>query len=274
MIHIPRKGAPRSENNAGGVGLSPYGTTVTTGASSGVKGTPATLLANTSFDTYRIKIVTMNYSGGNGVASQCCMDLLIGAATESILIPDLLAGSSQNPGLEKVWDFPLYIPAGSRLSAQAAGDRVSTAFQVAIYLYGGDGIPTGRVGTKVVTYGVSAVPAGTTFVPGSTGVEGAWTQVVLATSENHFAVVPSYQISGVAFQTARLALDVGIGAATEVEIADGYQFVSSSAEVVGGPINSEPCYCDIPSSTRLVVRGSMTTAVGAGNHNAALHCVS
>jgi len=266
------------EHNTGTVGTANPGTSVTTGATSGTKGTAVTLIASTAFETYWVRVIAHSYSF-SATASQGCLDILRGTATEDILIPDLLmgycgwvAGSSTTLG-PKVWDFPLYIPAGTRLAAQAAGARVSTAMRVAIYLYGGDGLPPFRVGSKVTTYGVT-VPNGTTVTPGATGAEGAFTQITASTTEDHFALVPSWQVSGATAVNLRaLAVDIGVGAATEEEIAQSYWFSTDALEAMSGPHNSMPCFQDIPSGTRLTVRASNSGANDA-TYNCALHGVS
>jgi hypothetical protein len=201
---------------------------------------------------------------------------MVGASTEEVVIPNLLMGSSPDPAIgqaSKVWDFPLYVPAGSRLSAKAAGQRTSTACYVGIYLYGGDGYPPWRVGSKVTTYGITSVPNGTGVVPGASGAEGSWTQITASTSEDHFAVVPSMQLTNQTNTVSRgLALDVGIGAATEEEILAQTWWGVSATELVAGPHNSMPAFQDIPSGTRLAARMS-----NSGTNNAyevALHCVS
>lgn len=276
MLWTPQKGSLRVEHNTGGVGSISIGTAVTTGASSGTKGTPAQLIASTSFDAYWLVVMAHSYAS-TGVASDGCLDILIGSATEEILIPDLLMGYSADPslfvGLGKIWQFPLYVPAGSRLSAQAAGLRTSATVRVGVYLYGGDGYPPFRVGSKVTTYGVSAVPNGVSVTAGATGAEGAWTQVTSGTTDDHFAIVPSLQNTNVSVVAARVyALDVGLGAATEEEIAQSFWYATGSAEVVNGPMPAMPVFQDIPAGSRLAVRASCSSTANA--LDAALHCVS
>jgi hypothetical protein len=266
------------EHNTGTVGAASPGTSVTTGAAAGTKGTAVQLIASTSFDAYWVTVLAHSYSN-SATASQGCLDILTGAATEEVLIPNLLMGycgwfapASTTCG-PKRWDFPLYIPAGTRLAAQAAGARVSTAMRVAIFLYGGDGYPAFRIGSKVVTYGVT-VPNGTTVTPGATGAEGAWTQITASTTEDHFALVPSWQVSGATVVNLRtLAVDIGLGAATEEEIAQSYWFSTDALEAMNGPHNSMPCFQDIPSGTRLTIRASNSGANDA-TYNAAIHGVS
>ncbi len=266
------------EHTIGAVGTASPGTSVTTGASSNTKGTAVELIASTARDSYWITVMAVGY-GSNTVSSAGCLDILIGAATESVLIPNLLIGgaggiAAQEKGI-KTWDFPLYIPSGSRIAAQAAGERTSTAFRVAVKLYGGGlGDPPWKYGTKVTTYGVSAAPSGTAITAGASGAEGNWTQITASTTEPHIAVVPSLQVAaGDGSWLARpIFVDIGIGAATEQMIAESYIWQTDNVETMCGPSPTFPTYWPIPASTRLTMRASGSGTVDG--YEGALHCVS
>jgi hypothetical protein len=277
MLWVPQKGKLRVEHNIGSTANQDYGTAVTTGASASTKGSPAELFSSTSFDCYFLTVIAHGLAQGS-MASQGSMDLLIGAATEEILIADMLCGycpKETDNTAPKVWNFPLYIPAGSRLAAQAASARTSHLFRVGAFLHGGDGYPPFRVGGKVTTYGMGTVPDGTTITPGSSGAEGAWAQMTAGTSEDHFALVPSFQPSGVTSLGARvMPVDIGIGAATEEQVAEGYVFTISTVERMAGPFFPVlPCLQDIPSGTRLVMRASHG-GTPESTYNGVIHAVS
>lgn len=277
MLLIPGSGPLLTEDNVGSVGTLLPGTAVTTGGASSTKGTPAELITSTAFDAYWVRIVAANY-GESTVASDGAMDILIGASTEDILIPNLLMGqcgdlevSARPP---KVWDFPLYIPAGSRIACQAAGLRTATVVRVAIYLFGGNGMPGFPVGTRVTTYGMGTVPNGTAITPGASGAEGSWTQITASTTEQHIAIVPSFQTTNDSSMNLRgYSLDIGIGAATEQVIGSGYTYWSDTADQLGGPFNSFPTFHPIPVGTRLVARVSNNGTNDAG-YDCVLHGVS
>lgn len=280
-LWVPQKGRLKVEHNTGAVGATTIGTAVTTGTPASTKGTAVQLIAATAFESYWMTVIASEYAQ-SAAASEGCLDILIGAATEEILIPNLLmgycggggVGVGDAPNMPKIWMFPLYTPAGSRLAARAAGARLSTAMRVAIYLYGGNGMPPFRVGTQVTTYGVTTVPNGVTITPGESGAEGAWTQITASTTRDHFAIVPSFQVSAdAAIGVRRLAVDIGIGAATEKMIAESYWFQTDATEYMGGPWNTMPTFQDIPSGTRLTMRAS-NSGLNDGAYNGALHCVS
>lgn len=277
MLWVPQKGLLRVQHNTNGVGSATPGTAVTTGGSAGTKGAAAEIFAATLFDAYWVTVIASNY-GLSAAASQGCLDILTGAATEEVLIPNLLMGYcggdlATNQNGPKRWDFPLYIPAGSRLAARAAGARVSTAMRVWLFLYGGDGAPKFRVGSKITTYGVGAVPNGTAITPGASGAEGAYVEVAAATAEDHFAFVPSFQLSADTTVNSRTyQVDVGAGAAPETALGEWW-FHASGNELLSGPTNCMPAFRDVPASTRLAMRAS-NSGTNDGAYDGALHCVS
>jgi hypothetical protein len=284
MLWVPQKGIVRMQHNVGNVGTLTPGTSVTTGGTSPVKGTAVQLIASTNFDAYWVKVTASDYGLGATNASGC-LDILIGAATEEVLIPNLLmgdcGGASAAAGGPKIWEFPLYIPAGSRIAAQVAGLRVSTAMRVQIYLYGGHGYPPWRVGSKVTTYGIGTVPQGTSVTPGASGAEGSWTQISASSSADHFCFVPSMQRtpSDTTFTPIELFfMDMGIGSATEetlIGTEQSYIFRTDTNEFTDGPYNSFPCFQDVPSGTRLVARlSSSGAAQTTGVPECAIHAVS
>lgn len=277
-LWAPRgKGDQRIQHNVGSVGSTLYGTQVTTGGASGTKGTPAEMIASTSFDTHYIRIVATNY-GTSAAAAGGCLDILTGAATEDVLIPNLLMGCAGNIGGlvqgPKTWEFPLYIPAGTRISAQACGERVATAFRVGIILYGGTSISE-ALGTRVETYGVSAPPSGTTMTVGSTGAAGTWAEVTASTTREHYALFPSFQITGDSTLVGKTYnVGIGLGAATEELLGDGYLYGTDTAEMMSGPCMPIGCIeKHIPSGTRLVIRASCSAAPDGPTCNGAIHAV-
>lgn len=283
MLWTPQKGGLLCQHNLSSVGDTTPGTTVTTGGAAGTKGTPAEIFSSTSFDSYLMRILVCNY-GLSATATQAMLDILIGTSTEEVLIPNLLVGASRGvnvaaaipSGMGKTFSFPIYVPAGSRIAAQAAGARTSTAMEVVIWLYGGHGMPPFRVAQKVVSYPTSpSVPQGQAITPGASGAEGSWTEIVASTSEDHFGVLPTFQSeTDTTMQDRAYSLDVAIGASTaEEEISSGWLFASGTGEFMDGPYPDFPALVEIPSGTRLSARASNSGTNDTAN-GVMLHCLS
>jgi len=278
-LWTPQKGVVRVESNVAAVSSLNIGSSVTTGGASTTYGTVVQLIASTAFDAYWLEIMACDY-GFSATACGGVLDILIGTSTEEVLIEKLLMGHCSGPNLAaipasngKTWGFPLYVPAGSRISARVAGERVSTAMRVAVSLHGGHGMPFFRVGSKVVTYGAGTVPRGTAITVGNAS-EGAFTQIVASTTEDHFAIVPSLQVATDTTITQKtLQMDVGVGSATEEVIGGSYTWTTGTGEGMTGHWPIFPIFEHIPSGSRLAVRVS-GSAAGDGATDAVLHCVS
>lgn len=282
MLAVFSKGRVLREHNLGTVGDITLGATVTTGGTAATKGTAVELIASTSFDVYMVRLQVSNY-GLSATISDAMLDIMVGGATEEVIIPNILVGGSRGgniaapipSGLGRSYSFPVYIPAGTRISAKAAGARTSTAMNVGIMLEGGHGIPPYPVASVVTSYPAApSVPRGQAITPGTSAAEGAWTEVVASTTSAHFAVMPSFQSEQDTTMTEKqYALDIGLGAATEEMMAEGYQFGSGTGELFDGPWPDFPAYFDIPSGSRLTARVSCSGALDT-NYGVMLHCLS
>lgn len=225
-----------------------------------------TLLAAVGFDVHLVA-VHFYESSVAGTNTATLIDLGIGAAAaEEVLIPDLLAGWCHGAtiGMAKSYLFPLYIPAGSRLSARAASVRTTGSVRCLVELFGGPRNPDHWCGQQVTAYGIDAANSrGTAVTAGASSAEGAWTQIVAATSQKHSALVLG--LGGATATTTvtngSYTADVGVGAATEAAIAENLRWRSTTAETYFQAHPWLPIFVPVPSSERLAVR--MSTNAGA-----------
>ena len=220
----------RTQSNAPAIATLTPGTAITTGATSSTKGSPAQIFATTNFDTWGVTLVFSDYGAG-ATASDACFDLLIGA-NDDVLIPNILCGYSpvsQQLGSQRYW-FPLFIPAGVKVSGRAAGLRTSTTMQLQLFLEGGTLSPPWRVGSRVTTYGITTVPNGTNVVAGN-AAEGSWTQMTASTSDDHFYLVPSFQLTNETNISGRSVLiDYGVGGSGSEVMLGSAGYVHSNVE--------------------------------------------
>jgi hypothetical protein len=112
---------------------------------------------------------------------------------------------------------------------------------------------------------MGTVPNGTAITPGATGAEGSWTQIAASSSEDHFGLVTSFQVTNDAAQLARnLQVDLGIGAAAAEKEIGSYQFSTGTTENMWGPSPSTPILRNVPSGTRLSARASCNGTIDSG----------
>lgn len=273
MLVRTRRGVWRHDTNLGSGGSGSPGAGVTTGAAETTKGSPTELIASTAFDAYWVTVGASQLSSSS-TSSAAVLDILIGAATEQVLIPDILCGGAGTDASGRAWSFPLYVPAGSRLSARAASERTSTTFRVWVNLMGGDVMPPFRVGEAVTAYGIGTTPQGTAITVGASGAEGAWTEITASTSRDHFFFVPSFHAyANTTLNNRNFSFDLGVGAATEQEILGPWVGCTSNAEEVGTFQPGILGFYDVPAGSRLSLRGS-NHGTDTGGNQVALYAVS
>lgn len=261
MLWTPQKGRTTVISNQGIVGTASFGTGVPSNATTLLDGAVTELIsaANNTQDSWGISLY-ITATGAGASASEACMDILIGGATDDVLIPALICGYSSLPQTWASYFFPLHIPQGKRIAASLASVRTSITSKVICHLYGGSPPPF-RVGRKVTTYGTQVNNArGQAVVPTASGGAASVTEITASTTEDHFAVLPGFQpetdttIAGIYHY-----IGIGVGAATEDRIGT-WMYTSTSSEQFGGPFPPMPAFVDIPAGARLTMLASNSGA--------------
>src|SRR3990167_1680156 len=130
MLWTPQKGRLRTITNYGIVGTVTPGTALPGNATTLLDGAVTELIASgtNNQDSWGIGIQIIR-TGIAAAASEACADILIGGATDDVLIAALICGHATesaaafNTGLE--YFFPLHIPQGKRIAATLASVRTS-----------------------------------------------------------------------------------------------------------------------------------------------------
>lgn len=254
MLWTPQKGTPKIITNLGIVGSSTPGTSVPANATTLLDGAVTELIsaANNVQDSWGIEIAIAGLSSSTN-ASESCIDILIGGATDDVLIAALICGGAQDARFmgTRSYFFPVHIPGGVRIAAQLASVIGGSAARVVVSLLGGSPPPF-RIGRKVTTYGTQINNVrGVAVTPTASGGAASVTEIVASTSEDHFAFLPGFQVATDA-STSLLGYNVGIGigAATEERIGT-WLFGSNASEDFLGPFPRMPAFRDVPSGTRL-----------------------
>jgi hypothetical protein len=253
----------------------PAGTVVTASGTAHTKGSYVQLIASLNFDVYLVKMMLTDVSAST-TNTAFLVDIAIGAAgQEEVIIPNINAGYACPAvgGAGLMYEFPLYIPAGSRVAARAQAAIVSDTANLMLWCYGEPRYPI-WAGRQVVDYGADlATSRGVTIVAGTAGAEGAWTQIVAATTQDH-----NYIHAGVggaadtSVLNAMAYMDIGVGAAAaETPIVEDLAWLSTTTEDMRGffplamPVN-------VKSGERLSVRISESGA--AQSYDTILYGVS
>lgn len=276
MLFSPTKGEVSVITNAGIVGSATnIGTLVPEGATANTYGAVTQLIsaaANTQ-DSWGV-FVLVALTGASAAATETCVDILAGTATEDVLIPGLLGGYTYG-GSIRGWYFPVHVPGGTRISARLSTVRTAIADpSVAIYLYGGSPAPH-RVGRKVTTYGTKINNSrGQAVVPTASGGAASVTQLSASSSEDHFYWLPSFQAATDTTITPNgyVNIGIGVGAATEQRIGTWW-FGKDTAENLIGPMPSMGAFVDVPAATRITMLASNSGANDAA-YDGLIHAVS
>jgi hypothetical protein len=258
------------------VGTSAPGTNVPDGASVNTYGTVTELIsaANNVMDSWGIWVFPSINTNPSAIVGEACLDILVGGATDDVLISGLLIGGAYSTAA-RAFFFPLHIPAGVRIAAQiSAGAAQTTEASVVVNLYGG-GVPPFRVGRKVTTYGTKINNSrGQAVTPTASGGTASVTEMTASTSEDHFYFLPSFQVStDTTISTATYNnIGIGVGASTEERIGTWW-FAKSADERQSGPFPQLGVFHNVPAGSRLTMLAS-NGATNDAAHDGLIHAVS
>lgn len=264
MLWTPGKGRGAAVvTNGGIVGSATPWTGVASNATTLLDGAVTELVAAASNvrDSWGIEVF-ITATGAAATASEACLDLLIGGATDDVLASALICGgtvAAASGGYR--YFFPVHIPAGVRIAARLASVRTSITARVGVWLYGG-APPPFRVGRKITTYGTQINNArGKAVTPTASGGAASVTEMTASTSEDHFYLLPGFQFATDTTITPAgfVNIGIGVGAATEERIGTWW-FGKDTNENMNAPIPTLGTFQDIPSGSRLTLLASNSGA--------------
>ena len=244
------------QTNASGRPAVPQGTAVTPGT--GAYGSWAQMVASTTDDTYGILICANNWAvsaaSRNGLF-QIGVDPA-GGTSYTVVIPSLIAGNSSvyNDRGGGLWYyFPLFMPAGSSIAAQARG-TVTGNFSVYIQLFQRPANPFARQVYYVEALGASG-DGGTSLTPGSTS-DGSWVSMgTTAQPLNWWQFGFQILSSDTSHGTAAVHFDVAYGDGTNfVPIITDGMWLSSSGETGNGLTQAVGCEMLVPAGSTIYMR--------------------
>jgi len=264
---LPKQRGIRHETNySGRPDLSAWGTLLTSDSVAHTE--PATetqLIASTAFDTDWV-IVRFCDNQGAATLTDSLVNIKVGAAgSEVTIIENLFAGWTSGTNARTQYEFPIRIPAGSRISATHRSVRTSTTVACMIDLFGGgDGLHW--VGTGVESVGAATASSGGTSVTPGTTSDGTLTSMGTNTYDWGFVVPWAGCNSDATLAADILSFDLASGSAT-TDLIPGLEdfFTTSNASefFTDSPLGR---YCHIPAGTTLYLRSQFGGTAEAKDH--------
>lgn len=238
-------------------------TTLTAPGANNAKGAWTQLTASTSYDATRI--IVQFRSGNSATTGNASYDIGVGAAAaEQAIVSDLICPMMDvNDATVSLYDLPLSIPAGTRVSARfqvAAGFATPTCRAMG-FLF--DGAFTQSQAASIIdTIGFNeATTAGTVITAGTANTLGSYAQLVASTTNDYIGFLMGFDNLGAfspgsSLQTGFL-FDVAVGGAgSEKNIISQIFFRESARPLLNYPFIP---IC-IPSGSRISARCQASTA--------------
>lgn len=256
----PRNGDMAVVSNEGAVGTANPGTSVPDGASVNTYGTVTELISSGSnlYGADAFEVMVCNTLNPSALVGEMSLDILVGGATDDVLVSSLLVGGSYYGNSGRSYWFPVSIPPGVRIAARiSAGAAQTTEPRVVFKMYKW-GVPPFKTGSKITTYGTKVNNSrGVALTVAASGAARTATQITASTTEDHFYFYPGVQVetdSTIATATF-INVTIGFGAATEEDSAQTWWLSKNASELQSmWPMWGETR--DVPSGTRLTLNAS------------------
>jgi hypothetical protein len=222
-------------------------------SANGSKGSWYELLPSSSYDSYGI-IININSNAVSATARTAVLDIGIGASSaESVILADLIVGNATGYATLSggIWYFfPLFIPAGSRISARSAANNTSS-FRVNIKLLQQPSY-IHKFCSEITTYGITSLN-GVLVTPGTTS-EGEWFEIGTLSSPKWFwQIGAQVDTSDTTHSSAPIHLDLAIGdASTKQIIFEDLLFTTTAGEAASIILNVLEAYFPLSSGTLYV----------------------
>lgn len=262
MLFFPQLGRVRTVDNFGLVGTANRGTAVASNATTLLDGAVTEVISAASNNQESWGIwVNVCATGLSATAAQSKLTILIGGATDDVLIPDLICGYSVTSKGGHSYLFPLHVPGGVRLAAVLCSVRTSITSCVLVRLFGG-GLPPWQVGSRVDVLGTEINGArGKAVVPAASGGTASVTEMVASSARGYFAFLPGFQPATDTTITpvGNVNIGIGVGAATEDRIGTWF-YGKDTAEDFTGPMPDYPAFHDAPAGSRISLLASNSGA--------------
>lgn len=229
------------------------GTSIALGGVAHTKTAWVQVFASTPFDVNWVTVLFhQTSSGGNDTST--LVDIGTGAAaSEVVILPNLMAGYIANFA-GKEYNFPIFIPAGTRIAARAQSARTSFTMRCAVILHGATDYAAWTAGT-VEAIGINTGTSKGVPVTATQNAEGTWTSIGAPTADTQL-LCASIQGNGDTggLTNANFALDIGSGDPTPTILQENLA-IRTLVNEIGGPYPAFiPITREIPSGETIWAR--------------------
>ena len=248
----PVSNAPTQDNFTAGVLATASIGTLITGGAANTKGSPWTeLITSANFDVYGFVLVFTGSALTGNLINQL-VDIGIGAAaSEQVLVPDIVAGSfpTGGNGISPLF-FPMYIAKGTRISARMQDAVGADTVSVGIVLYGGgDFSPPWPTFEKAVSIGTTAANSQGTVHTAGNAAFSAWASIGSTLTQDIKGFLPTMQVNNAVTVARAYVAEFGVSSTRFA----GWHFITSSAEDVN-QMPGIPHFQLVPSGSQMQIR--------------------
>ena len=238
--------------------------TVTSGGAAHTKGAWTQLIASTPYDAYGIWVSIDGVHVAN-TNTAYLVDIGVGpAGSELVILPNLDAWGADNTGLGlRLYWFPVYIPAGSRIVARSQSSTASKTCRVMIAL---DGVPWyGLWGIgPVVDYGTNlTISAGTSVTP-AINAFGSWSQIGTTTRDHTFWAVGVDLLTRTSTGSNAYLVEIGVGPSGSQQSLGFYRISVNTAEQFSAPFPIFISSLPVPAGTAVWARAAAAETLAIG----------
>ncbi len=238
--------------------------TITADSTPHTKGVWAEVYASTAFDVTTLQ-VRGSSTASSGVNTAQLLDIGIGASTfEKVLIADIPTGhSALGRGFGKYADFPISVPAGTRITARLQAAVISDICDIAIDLYGATPWDQQSHFQVVDTMGTTAAASHGKLITGN-----SITEIIASTAENYKALGWSVDTADETTSGSEdFTMDILVGAGAAEKVLTSVFWRSDNgerSEETMPPQGILPMILNVPSGSRLSVQRQPSASSRSG----------
>jgi hypothetical protein len=222
------------------------------------------LIASTGIDTCYVGFSVYNNSTSGTLGTQAVNIAVGAAASEKVIVQNLIVDQSFSNRTYSTWVFPINIPQGTRISAQSQSTTTSSSCLVMAWLFDGAfSHQEGHAGVDSIGFVAANTQGSTITASSSTNTKGSYTQLIASTTRDYTSIYVYFDSLDANATNASFMTDIAIGAGgSEKVVIPNILSRVGSPTIAFFPCLTGPWPIQIPAGTRVAARTQCTTASG------------